>query len=185
MSPQQLKNESKWYASLLELASRGCISAICIDEEHSTVQNYESFHPKFKTAMHSVDTIVSMARMAMKGTFYYVPILAMSATFTMSDQNHFNKLIGRQLTMVFLGEMSCRNISFKVFVTGNPMHSLIGDWSNDAVKLPTSSQSLVYSNSVLTCNVTLIPKLTVAREKMQIHNGVFLALTGDCGIMLK
>ena len=93
MSPQQLKKESKWYASLLELALCGCISAICIDEAHSMVHNYKSFHPEFKTTMHLVDTIVSMARMAMKGTFYYVPILAMSVTFTMSDQNNFNKLI--------------------------------------------------------------------------------------------
>ena len=31
--------------------TRGCISAICIDKVHSTVHNFESFHPEFKTAM--------------------------------------------------------------------------------------------------------------------------------------
>jgi hypothetical protein len=45
----------------------------------------------------SVDAIVSSARKSTKqGTLFYVPILTMSATFTMSDQNSFLKYIDDQ-----------------------------------------------------------------------------------------
>ena len=51
VSPQQMQRNSNWYAVLRDLATRGCISAVCIDEVHSSVQNYESFRPEFKSAM--------------------------------------------------------------------------------------------------------------------------------------
>jgi superfamily II DNA helicase RecQ len=112
ISPQQMTKNSMWYAVLMDLASLGCISAVCIDEVHTAVQNYESFRPEFKTAMVSVNRIVSVARRSNLGTKFYVPILAMSATFTVSDQLSFNDLIARQPTMVIWGDMDRQNILF-------------------------------------------------------------------------
>ena len=72
------------------------------DEVHTAVQNYVSFRPDFRSAMDFLHLLVSTARTATNGSYLYVPILArMSATFTMSDQDSFNKLIRRQPTMVF------------------------------------------------------------------------------------
>lgn len=93
VSPPQLSKQSIWYAVQISLAQRGCISAFVIDEIHSTVHNYESFWPEFKTAMDSMNHIVSLTRKNSPDTFY-VPILAMSATFTVSDQQAFNMLVG-------------------------------------------------------------------------------------------
>ncbi len=129
VSPQQIEKNSMWYAVLHDLASRGGLSAFCIDEVHSTVQNDESFRPEFRRAIDAVHAIVSVARNSLSATRCFVPILAMLATFTMSDQNSFNNLIRRQPTIVFGGEMDRRNIAFTFYVAGNPMHSLIGDWT--------------------------------------------------------
>jgi superfamily II DNA helicase RecQ len=185
VSPQQLKQFSTWYSLLLELASRGCISAVCIDEVHTAVQNYESFRPEFRSAMDFIHLLVSTARTATNGSYLYVPILAMSATFTISDQASFNKLIRRQPTMVFWGDMNRRNITFNVQVAGNPTHLLMSDWTKVAAT-ETPQQSIVYSNSAMACDDVLIPRLTsTARSKIPFNHGVFLALTGDCGLMLK
>ncbi len=86
--------------------------------------------------------------------------------------------------MVFWGDMNHQNISFNVYVVGNPTHSLIADWTKVAAKQPTR-QSLIYSNSATACDEVLIPRLTTAWAKLPVDNGVFLALTGDCGLMLK
>ncbi len=42
VSPQQLSQHLFWYPVLMSLARRSCISAVCIDEVHATVQNFES-----------------------------------------------------------------------------------------------------------------------------------------------
>ena len=43
VSPQQLTKFSLWRPVLMSLAQRGCVSAVCVDEVHCTVHNYESF----------------------------------------------------------------------------------------------------------------------------------------------
>ena len=48
ISPQQLKSDSPWHPLLLNLAKRGYISSIVIDEVHATVENSDSFRPEFK-----------------------------------------------------------------------------------------------------------------------------------------
>jgi hypothetical protein len=96
-----MQHNFNWYAVLHDLALRGCISAVCIDEVHSSVQNYESFSPEFKSAMDFLHQLVMISRNSTTRSHFYVPIHAMSATFTMSDQDAFNKLIHRQPTMVF------------------------------------------------------------------------------------
>ena len=55
----------------------------------------------------------------------------MSASFTMADQIWYNELIHCQPTMVFWGEMDC---AFKLRVLGQPMTSLIADWTKIARK---------------------------------------------------
>ena len=75
LSPQKMTKDSMWYSVLLDIVAQGCISAVVIDEAHAAVQNYESFCPEFKTAMHSINTIVTVARRS--NITFYVPILAM------------------------------------------------------------------------------------------------------------
>ena len=111
VSPQQFTKKSYWYTVLLSLASRGCVSAVCIDKAHSTVHNYKSFRPEFKTAIDTINSLVSVARRAAPAMIY-VPILVMSATFTIADQHAFNLLIGRFPTIVFWGEMALNNGTF-------------------------------------------------------------------------
>ena len=109
--------------------------------------------------MDFIHLLVSTARTATNGSYLYVPILAMSATFTISDQASFNKLIRRQPTMVFWGDMNRRNITFNVQVAGNPTHLLMSDWTKVAAT-ETPQQSIVYSNSAMACDDVLIPRLT-------------------------
>ncbi len=58
VSPQRISHNLFWYPVLMSLARRGCISAVCIDEVHATVQNYESFRPEFKSAVESINILV-------------------------------------------------------------------------------------------------------------------------------
>jgi superfamily II DNA helicase RecQ len=156
---------------------------VCIDEAHSTVHNYESFRPEFKTAIETINYLVSVARRAAPAMIY-VPILVMSATFTIADQHAFNLLIGRFPTIVFWGEMARRNITFNVQIAGQPTTSLMNTWTAIATEQPTK-QSLIYSNSAAACDGQLLNKLSNAARKLPFNNGTFLSLTGDCGLMLK
>ncbi len=183
VSPQQLTKKSYWYQVLLSLATRGCISSVCIDEAHSTVHNYESFRPEFKTAIDTINYLVSVARRAAPATIY-VPILVMSATFTVADQQAFNHLIGRFPSIVLWGDMARRNISFAVKICGQPVTSIMNAWSAKALEQPTK-QSLIYSNSAAACDGQLLNRLSITARKIPFDNGKFLALTGDCGLMLK
>ncbi len=183
VSPQQLAKHSLWRPVLMSLAHRGCVSAVCVDEVHCTVHNYESFRPEFKTSIDSLNEIVGIARRTNPDKFY-VPILAMSATFPIADQQEFNKLIGRLPTVVMWGEMARRNISFSVDVAGDPIHAFSKDWIQKPGAHPTR-QSLVYSNSAKSCNGSILNKLANARKCLPPTDGVFLSITGDCGIMLK
>ena len=74
-----MQRNSNWYAVLRDLASWGCISTVCIDEVHSSVQNYESFRPEFKSAMDFFNQLVTISRNSTTRSHFYVPILAMSA----------------------------------------------------------------------------------------------------------
>ncbi len=183
VSPQQLTKRSFWYPVLLSLASRGCISSVCIDEAHSTVLNYESFRPEFKTAINTINTLVSIARRAAPAMIY-VPILVMSATFTIVDQQAFNLLISRFPTIVFWGEMARRNITFNVQICGLPVTSIMNAWMAKAMEQPTK-QTLIYSNSAAACDGQLLNRLSIVARKIPFDNGRFLSLTGECGVMLK
>ena len=165
------------------LAQRGCVSGVCVEEAHCTVQNYESFRPEFKTAIDSINEIVGIARRNNPDTFY-VPILAMSATFTISDQKSFNSLIGRLPTIVMWGDMSRRNISFNVDISGDPLNAFIKDWIA-FMQIHPSRQSLVYSNTASSCDGSILNRLLSAQQKLPLATGDILPLTGECGVMLK
>ena len=186
VSPQTLQPTSKWYATFVMLAQRGHLSSICIDEVHAAVQNYVSFRPEFKTAVESVNTLVSIA----KGIGKRVPILAMSATFTIPQQKAFNNLIHRTPSMIIWGDMNKRNIGFHTIVAGNPMLSLIKDWEKNVRKDP-SKQSLIYSNQASSCDGLIMDNLKKARTRLPADvqeltkKWSFVALTGSCGVMLK
>jgi hypothetical protein len=183
VSPQALDKRSTWYPVLSSLASRGCISAVCIDEAHATVHNYESFRPEFKTAIDSINLLLSIARKNAPAKIF-VPILAMSATFTIADQQSFNQLIGRFPTIVLWGDMDRRNITINVHTSGQPVTSIMNAWTEIATQQPTK-QSLVYSNSAAACDGQLLNRLSNAAQKLPFNNGKFLSLTGECGMMLK
>jgi superfamily II DNA helicase RecQ len=127
VGPQQLSQHSFWCPVLMSLALRGCISAVCIDEVHSTVQNYESFRPEFKTAIESINKLVGASRRNCPDT-YYVPILVMSATFTIKDQHIFNSLIGRLPTMAICHSIVCHlamECLAEIHYNDGPMHCSI------------------------------------------------------------
>jgi superfamily II DNA helicase RecQ len=145
---------------------------VCIDEVHSTVQNFELFRPELKTAMDSIDAIITIARKRNKNTIFHVPILAMSAIFTMDDQQSFNQLIRRQSTMVFWGDIVRRNIAFNVYIAGNPLHALVNDWTKIAAQQPTW-QSLIYSHSAAACDGVIMKQLITARSCVPVNTGAF------------
>ena len=186
ISPQLLQPTSKWYSVFETLARRGDLSAVCIDEVHAAVQNYVSFRPEFKSAVESLNSLVSIAKAAGKR----VPILAMSATFTIPQQRAFNKLIQRKPSMVIWGDMDKRNVGFHTVVAGNPMQSLIKDWIRHTKEDPRK-QSLIYSNSKAACDGQIMNSLVKACQRLpraicrRTNKWRFIALTGACGVMLK
>ncbi len=183
VSPQQLLKHSFWHRVLVSLAERGCVSAVCVDEAHCAVHNYESFRPEFKAAIDSINGIVGIARRSNPDTFY-VPILVMSATLTISDQRAFNRLICRLPTIVMWGDMSRRNISFSVDISGDPLNAFIKDWIAFTTLHPRR-QSLVYSNTASSCDGSILNRLLAAQQKLPLSTGDILPFTGECGTMLK
>ena len=125
--------------------------------------------------MQTVNTIVNAARTS--DTNYCVPILAMSATFTIAGQQSFNSLIRRQPTIVICwGGMDRQNISFNVNIAGDPLSALVNDWVPIATK-QSDSQSLIYSNSAASCDGAILNWLQSVRTKIPFDKGRFMALT--------
>ncbi len=82
------------------------------------------------------------------------------------------------------GEMSRRNISFSVDISGDPMNAFIKDWIR-FMQMNPSRQSLVYSNTASSCDGAILNRLLGAQQKLQLSTGDILPFTGDCGTMLK
>ena len=62
ISPQELNPSSRWYKLFVTLAVRGFISAFCVDEAHSTVENYDSFRPEFKQGISSMNNLIAISK---------------------------------------------------------------------------------------------------------------------------
>lgn len=62
ISPCQLSSGSRWCSLLNDLAKRGTISALCVDEAHAVVEDHDSFRPEFKRAIDSIANILATLR---------------------------------------------------------------------------------------------------------------------------
>ncbi|KAL3759766.1 hypothetical protein ACHAWU_007510 [Discostella pseudostelligera] len=188
VSPSSLRKDSIWYSKFQQLAKRGAISAFCIDECHSVVQNYDSFRPEFKDAILSINGLISISKSHHPSR--HIPILVMSATFRIPDQLVFNKLIGRFPTLVDWGTMDKKNVGLHCFICGDPLHSFQCDWRERVISNPFG-QSLIYSNSAAQCEGPILRRLRKAfaslpqNIKDTIGDIKFFAFTGSCGVMLK
>jgi len=74
LGPNAFSEDSGWYGILSNLAKKGFISLICIDEAHTIEQSGRSFCPEFITAV----TNIAMLKKLMPTP---VPTIAMRATF--------------------------------------------------------------------------------------------------------
>ena len=188
VSPSSLRNESIWYSKLKQLAKRGAISAVCVDECHSVVHDHDSFRPEFKDAIHSINELLSISKSHHPSR--HIPILVMSATFRIPDQVVFNMLIGRFPNIVDWGKMDKNNVGLRCFICGDPLYSFQRDWREQVMANP-SGQSLIYSNSAAQCEGPILRRLRKAFASLpqEIKDAVgdvkFFAFTGSCGVMLK
>ena len=150
----------------------------------------DSFRPEFVGAIENMKELLNIS--LRNNPHLKIPFLAMSATFRIPEQIAFNTLIGREPDLVNWGPMDKRNVGIHVQIAGDPLHLLMKDWMAHMNKDP-SAQSLLYSNSAKACDETLLNKLEAAcktmpasiRETLDGTAKEFLALTGECGVMLK
>lgn len=188
MSPLALQSDTIWFKTLSTLAKRSSISAVCIDEAHTAVTNYESFRPEFKSAIENINTLVSISKDSKPK--HRVPILVMSATFTIPLQREFNNLIHRMPSVVVWGDMKRRNVGIFVNTVGNPICAFLSQWSSHIQEDPTK-KSLVYCNSATVCEGSLLSRLESAHNKLPpevkdcIGKFSLVAFTGKCGVMMK
>ena len=105
-----------------DLAKRGTISALCVDEVHAVVEDHDSFRQEFKSAIESIANILETARIHRADK--HVPLLVMSATFRRREQKMFAKLIKMKPALVVWGDMHRRNIKIEVTVNGNSTSGL-------------------------------------------------------------
>ena len=122
ISPQQLKSDSPWHPLLLDLAKRGYISSIVIDEVHATVENSDSFRPEFKDGIDAIKNLIQVSSAHHPNA--KLPILAMSATFRAKEQRVFNRMMGQFPSLVEWGDMDKRGTGIFVTIAGDPGHAL-------------------------------------------------------------
>ena len=197
ISPQNLRPTTKWYKKLVSLAKHGFISSICIDEAHVAVEDSDSFRPEFKEGIESINNLIDISNK--NNQEVHIPILVMDATFRISEQQTFNKLIHRIPDVVCWGPMDKRNVGIYNHVAGDPLNALVKDWSAHASATP-NSQSLLMSNSAQACEGSILSQLEKARDKLpdgikHVHSvddedtttqmKEFIPFTGECGLMMK
>ena len=203
ISPQNLRPTTKWYKKLVSLAEQGFISSICIDEAHVAVEDSDSFRPEFKDGIESINNLIDISNK--NNQEVHIPILVMDATFRISEQQTFNKLIHRIPDVVCWGPMDKRNVGIFNHVAGNPLTALVNDWSAHVLPTP-DRQSLLMSNSAQACEGSILSQLEKARDKLP--DGIklvhpididdedtttqsseqlkeFIPFTGDIGLMMK
>ena len=190
ISPKELVKDTSWQKTIRHLAKQGLISAFCVDEVHTVVDHGESFRPEFPKAIDSIIELIYTSR-KLHPTLT-IPFMAMSATFRIPEQQRFNKLTGQFPDFVSWGRMDKRNVGIFNRICGSPVHAILNDWERDVTANP-DGQSLVYSNSAKACDESLLLRLEARRDKLpkELSHTIdgelkeILALTGECGIMLK
>ena len=127
-----LQSNTVWLNILSKLATRSDISAFCIDEAHTAVMNYESFRPEFKTAIKTINTLILISKNS--NPVHRIPILVMSATFTIPHQRIFNSLIQRKPSIVMWGDMKQRNVGIFIQTVGDPINAFLNQWSKHVME---------------------------------------------------
>ena len=117
ISPQKMKANSNWFHVLKDIASKGLISIICIDEAHYVQQAGRSFRMEFVEA---VESIAELLRKMPNP----VPCIAMSATFTECDRNRVTELLGGMTPVISAGNLDRRSTTFTCHISGRPSSSL-------------------------------------------------------------
>ena len=114
-----MKANSNWFHVLKDIASKGHISIICIDEAHYVQQAGRSFRMEFVEA---VESIAELLRKMPNP----VPCIAMSATFTECDRNRVTELLGRSrmTPVISAGNLDRRSTTFTCHISGRPSSSL-------------------------------------------------------------
>ena len=147
ISAQALRNDTRWQSTLYELARKGQIKGICVDEAHTVVDHGESFRPEFRDAIDFLNTMVLLNRQHNPSNA--IPFMAMSATFRIFEQKKFNALAGRTPDYVSWGEMAKRNVGIFNRICGSPAHAALNDWESNVdsprcfAQLPTCCSSPV------------------------------------------
>ena len=183
-SPQSLSPTTNLSRCLKQLARLNLITAVFVDEAHTI--HREGYHgSKFRTEFDSgFSNLVDIMNLQSKQPNGKYPNLGiMSATLRKEYQATLEKISKKKPTIVCWGEMSRRNIAFIVHILGQPS-SGIRRLLSAAYKEHRSRKVLLYSNSKTNAETTLT---SVAESVLDEHNiiGDVIALTGDCGIMMK
>jgi hypothetical protein len=174
-SPQSLTPKSKWFHVLNSLFDKGYISFVCIDEAHCVEQCGRSFRPEFQDAVKTLSNYLNNDKS--------IPFLAMSATFRREDQESLSKQLRIKPNYILWGNMDRRSIMIKVCVVGDPSKSMkaalsFAHFQNDGGK------TLIYTNSRHNAEESLT-KLAESVLSILGSDGDVIALTGDCGVMMK
>jgi hypothetical protein len=179
ISPQKLKQGSRWCRLLNDMAAAGYISSICIDEAHATVEQCESFHPEFKDAINSIKYLQPIS----KRHHPNIDIIP--------EQISFNRLIGSTPELVMWGPMDRCSVGIFTRVDGEPLSHLINLWVTDTSKTP-DMKSLIMKNSAAAADGRIIDRLEKVSKKLPLAhfdlknpNNCFMSFTGDCGLMMK
>jgi superfamily II DNA helicase RecQ len=187
ISPQNLKQGSKWCRLLTDMAAAGYISSVCIDEAHATVEQCESFRPEFKDAIQTIKNLISVSKIHHPGID--IPMLVMSATFRIPEQISFNRLIGsQQPELVMWGPMDRRSVGIFTRVDGEPLSHLVNSWVVNQKKNP-DMKSLIMTNSAAAADGRIIDRLEKVSKQLppSVFNrdNCFMSFTGDCCLMMK
>ena len=159
-----------------------------MDEAHTTVENYDFFHPEFKDSVAAINQLITINKI--NNPYTSISTLNMSDTFCIPKQKLFNKLIGRFPDIVKWGPIDQRNVGIFNHVTGDPVHAILKQWTAHVEEDP-DMQSLLYSNLAMACDDSLIPRLEKATSKfpreirLAAARNEFILFMGKAGLIMK
>ncbi|KAL7535523.1 hypothetical protein ACHAXR_006542 [Thalassiosira sp. AJA248-18] len=178
-SPQSLSPTGTFSHVLKKLASRNLITSVFVDEAHSIHRdgfNGSNFRPEFDAAFTNLMSVVNSQQRNAN-------VAIMSATLRQDYQDTIQKLSKRKPTVISWGKMDRRNISFAVNVFGQPSSAI----KRELFRLYRDNNGrkvLIYTNSKTNAETTLTSLAEDVMSELNI-DGEVIALTGDCGIMMK
>ena len=179
-SPKQLQPKTK-FSIMLEISSkRGIITSTFIDEAH-TISQYgaegSNFCPEFDGAYKN---LIRLAAASSNGP---LNICLMSGTLPKDEQTKLITVGGQKPTVVLHGLMGRRRIFIGVDAVGQPASGIRRCIMTDYKSNPTR-KVIINSHSKRAAERTFTSLAESTLETLQISANV-MALTGDCGIMMK